>query len=76
MAVVKVAKRDVTTVRSLVVAVVTLLIRGSNRCGEFGALESTFIETKIILFYSIAKQFIPTYINHTRPLIPDGIHLF
>jgi len=24
---------------------------------------------------SIAKQVIPTYINHSRPLIPDGIHL-
>jgi len=25
---------------------------------------------------SIAKQVIPTYTNHSRPLIPDGIHLF
>jgi len=24
----------------------------------------------------IAKQVIPNYINHSRPLIPDGIHLF
>jgi len=25
---------------------------------------------------SIAKQVIPTYITHSRPLIPDGIHQF
>ena len=25
---------------------------------------------------SIAKQVIPTYINHSRSLIPDEIHLF
>ena len=31
---------------------------------------------KLIIFKSIAKQVIPTYINHSRPLIPDGIHLF
>ena len=36
LAVVKVAKRDVTAVRSLV-AVVTVLIRGSNRCVEFAS---------------------------------------
>jgi len=24
----------------------------------------------------IAKQVIPTYISHSRPLIPDGLHLF
>ena len=31
---------------------------------------------KLIYLKSIAKQVIPTYINHTWPLIPDGIHLF
>jgi len=31
---------------------------------------------KLIYLKSIAKQVIPTYINHSRPLIPDGIHLF
>ena len=31
---------------------------------------------KLIYLRSIAKQVIPTYINHSRPLIPDGIHLF
>ena len=31
---------------------------------------------KLIYFRSIAKQVITTYINHSRPLIPDGIHLF
>ena len=30
----------------------------------------------LIYLRSIAKQVIPTYINHSRPLIPDGIHLF
>ena len=30
---------------------------------------------KLIYLRSIAKQVIPTYINHSRPLIPDGIHL-
>jgi len=31
---------------------------------------------KLIYLRSIANQVIPTYINHSRPLIPDGIHLF
>ena len=31
---------------------------------------------KLIYLRSIAKQVIPTYINHSRPLIPGGIHLF
>ena len=31
---------------------------------------------KLIYLRSIAKQVIPTYINHSQPLIPDGIHLF
>jgi len=31
---------------------------------------------KLIYLRSIAKQVIPTYINHFRPLIPDGSHLF
>jgi len=31
---------------------------------------------KLIYLKSIAKQVIPTYINHSQPLIPDGIHLF
>ena len=31
---------------------------------------------KLIYLRSIAKQVIPTYINHSRPLIPDGINLF
>ena len=31
---------------------------------------------KLIYLRSIAKQVIPTYINHSRPLISDGIHLF
>jgi len=31
---------------------------------------------KLIYLRSIAKQVIPTYINHSRPLIPDGIPLF
>ena len=31
---------------------------------------------KLIYLRSIAKQVIPTYINHSRPLIPDGIHFF
>ena len=31
---------------------------------------------KLIYLRSIAKRVIPTYINHSRPLIPDGIHLF
>jgi len=30
---------------------------------------------KLIYLSSITKQVIPTYINHPRPLIPDGIHL-
>ena len=29
----------------------------------------------LIYLRSIAKQVIPTSINHSRPLIPDGIHL-
>ena len=31
---------------------------------------------KLIYLRSIAKQVIPTYINHSRPVILDGIHLF
>ena len=31
---------------------------------------------KLIYLRSIAKQVIPTYINHSRPLISDDIHLF
>ena len=31
---------------------------------------------KLIYLKSITKQVIPTYINHSRPLIPDDIHLF
>jgi len=31
---------------------------------------------KLIYLRSIAKQVIPTYINHSRPLILGGIHLF
>ena len=35
-----------------------------------------FFKFKLIYLRSIAKQVIPTYINHSRPLILDGIHLF
>ena len=35
-----------------------------------------FFFFKLIHLRSIAKQVIPSYINHYRPLIPDGIHLF
>jgi len=38
--------------------------------------EKAFVyKFKLIYLRSIAKQVIPTYINHSRPLIPDGIHL-
>ena len=37
------------------------------------SLEKT--QFKLIYFRLIAKQVIPTYINLSRPLIPDGIHL-
>jgi len=34
------------------------------------------VSIKIILIYfrSMAKQVILTYVNHSQPLIPDGIH--
>jgi len=38
-------------------------------------VSSTYICLNCFLM-SIAKQIIPTYINHSRPLIQDGIHLF
>jgi len=37
--------------------------------------ESISIYFKLIYLRSIAKQVIPTYINCSRPLISDGIHL-
>ena len=39
-------------------------------------IESIDYLFKLIYLRSIAKQAIPTYINPSRPLIPDGIHLF
>ena len=39
-------------------------------------LENYLFKFKLIYLRSIAKQVIPTYNNHSRPLIPDGIHLF
>ena len=37
-----------------------------------------YVQFKLKLIYlrSSAKQVIPTYINYSRPLIPDGINLF
>ena len=40
------------------------------------SFKGTICWFKLIYTRSIAKQVIPTYINHSRPLIPDGIHLF
>ena len=37
--------------------------------------DHVYIWFKLINLRSIAKQVIPTYINRSRPLIPDGIHL-
>ena len=38
----------------------------------------TVVLVEFILIYlrTIAKQVIPTYINHSRPLILDGAHIF
>jgi len=33
-------------------------------------------DLNLFILRSIAKQVVPTYINHYRPHIPDGIHLF
>jgi len=40
-----------------------------------GVLLCSMCYCKLIYLRSIAKQVIPTYINHSRPLIPDGIYL-
>jgi len=42
--------------------------------GATSSIVITLFKFKLIYLRSIAKQVIPTYINHSRPLIPDGFH--
>jgi len=51
---------------------------GCTSTGNRSLCKKSLQKTWFNLIYlrSIAKQVIPTYINHSRPLIPDGIHLY
>ena len=44
-------------------------------CWVFEFFKQVFFKL-IYLIRSTAKQVIPTYINHSQPVIPDRIHLF
>ena len=47
-----------------------------SKTGDVVKLYWVQVWFKLIYLRSVAKHVIPTYINHSRPLIPDSIHLF